>query len=59
MEKANTRGTAGATGVVVVALEPVLKMAADITDDRALGGQLPSHPITSPTLLARADEVIE
>src|SRR5712672_1019479 len=39
MEKANTRGTAGATGVVV-ALEPVSKMAADITDDRALGGNL-------------------
>jgi hypothetical protein len=28
MEKANTRGTAGAIGVVV-ALEPVSKMAAD------------------------------
>jgi len=39
MEKANTRGTTGATGMVV-ALEPVLKMAADITDDRALGGNL-------------------
>jgi hypothetical protein len=39
MEKANTRGTAGATGVVV-ALEPVSEMAADITDDRALGGNL-------------------
>jgi hypothetical protein len=34
-----TRGTAGATGVVV-ALEPVSKMAADITDGRALGGNL-------------------
>ena len=39
MEKANTRGTVGATEVVV-ALEPVSKMAADITDDRALGGDL-------------------
>jgi hypothetical protein len=39
MEKANTRGTAGATGVVV-ALEPVSKIAADITDGRALGGNL-------------------
>src|SRR5258708_32797096 len=39
MEKTNTRGTAGATGVVV-ALEPVSKMAADITDDRALGAIL-------------------
>jgi hypothetical protein len=29
MEKTNTRGTTGATGVVV-ALEPVSKMAADI-----------------------------
>ena len=35
MEKTNTRGTAGATGVVV-ALEPVSKMAADIIDGRAL-----------------------
>jgi hypothetical protein len=35
MEKANTRGTAGAIGVVV-ALELVSKMAAEITDDRAL-----------------------
>jgi hypothetical protein len=39
MEKANTRGTTGATGVVV-ALESVSKMAADITDDRALGSNL-------------------
>ena len=37
MGKANTSGTAGATGVVV-ALEPVSQMAADITDGRALGG---------------------
>src|SRR5437899_1709121 len=37
MEKTNTRGTAGATGVVV-ASKPVSKMAADITDGRALGG---------------------
>jgi hypothetical protein len=37
MEKANTRGTAGATGVIV-ALEPVSKMADDITDGRALRG---------------------
>jgi hypothetical protein len=35
MERANTRGTVGATGVVV-ALETVSKMTADITDDRAL-----------------------
>ena len=41
MEKANTRGTAGATGVVV-ASKPVSKMAADITDGRALGGNLVS-----------------
>jgi hypothetical protein len=39
MEKANTRGTAGATGVIV-ALEPVSKMADDITDGRALRGNL-------------------
>ena len=39
MEKTNTRGTTGATGVVV-ALEPVSKMAADIIDGRALGGNL-------------------
>ena len=39
MEKANTRGTAGATGVVV-ASKPVSKMAPDITDGRALGGNL-------------------
>jgi hypothetical protein len=37
MEKANTRGVAEATGVVI---EPVSTMAADITDDRALGGNL-------------------
>jgi hypothetical protein len=46
-------------------------MAADITDDRALGGNVPidgrsrprnntvAHSITSATLLALADEVIE
>src|SRR6202007_108434 len=53
MGKPNTRGTAGATGVVV-ALEPVSKMAADITDGRALGGDL--RLIRSPRqrLLARA-----
>jgi len=46
-------------------------MAADITDDRAPGGNVPidgrsrprnntvTHSITSPTLLALADEVIE
>ena len=39
MEKANTRGRAGATGVIV-ALEPVSKMADDITDGRALRGNL-------------------
>src|SRR5713226_9247530 len=39
MEKANTRGTAGATGVDV-ASKPVSKMAPDITDVRALGGNL-------------------
>jgi len=33
MEKANTPGTGGATGVVV-ALEPVSEMASDITDDQ-------------------------
>ena len=56
MEKANTRGTAGATGVVV-ALESVSKMAADITDGRALGGNL--RLIRSPhqRLLARANVV--
>jgi hypothetical protein len=32
-------------------------MAAGITDDRALGGNL--RLITSPTLLARANEAIE
>ena len=37
MEKANTHGTAEATGVVI---EPVSTMAADITDDRALGLRL-------------------
>src|ERR1700726_4780383 len=37
MEKANTLGTTGATGVVV-ALESVSKMAADITDDRRRNG---------------------
>jgi len=54
MEKANTRGTAGATGVVV-ASNPVSKMAADITDGRALGGNL--RLIRSPRqrLLARAN----
>ena len=56
MEKTNTRGTAGATGVVV-ALEPVSKMAADITDGRALGGNL--RLIRSPRRrsLARANVV--
>jgi hypothetical protein len=39
MKKANTRGTTGATGVVVV-LEAVANMAVDITDDRALGAIL-------------------
>jgi hypothetical protein len=43
MKKANTRETAGATGVVV-ALEPVSKMAADITDDRALASKLAACP---------------
>src|ERR1700738_750093 len=54
MEKANTRGAAGATGVVV-ASNPVSKMAADITDGRALGGNL--RLIRSPRqrLLARAN----
>ena len=54
MEKANTRGTVGATGLIV-ALEPVSKMAADITDGRALGGNL--RLIRSPRqrLLARAN----
>jgi hypothetical protein len=53
MGKPNTRGTAGATGVVV-ALEPISKMAADITDGRALGSNL--RLIRSPRqrLLARA-----
>ena len=37
MEQANTRGTDGTTGVVA-AFGPVSKMAADITDGRALGG---------------------
>jgi hypothetical protein len=41
MEKANTLGKTGATGVVV-ALESVSKMAADITDDRRRNG---SHAI--------------
>jgi hypothetical protein len=52
-----TRGTAGATGVIV-ALEPVSKMAADITDGRALGGNL--RLIRSPRqrLLAR-DNVVK
>src|ERR1700738_2524720 len=56
MERANTRGTAGATGVVVT-LEPVSKMAADIADDRALGGNL--RLIRSPRrrLLARGNVV--
>ena len=56
MKKANTRGTAGETGVVV-ALEPVSKIAADITDGRALGGNL--RLIRSPRqcLLARANVV--
>jgi hypothetical protein len=42
---------------VVVALEPVSKMAADITDSRALGGNL--RLIRSPRqrLLARANVV--
>jgi hypothetical protein len=52
MEKANTRGTVGATGVVVACLE----IGCRHHYDRALGGNL--HLIRSP-LLARADEVIE
>src|SRR6267378_6370572 len=62
MGKPNTRGTAGATGVVV-ALEPVSKMAADITDGRALGGNQfgggSLRLIRSPhqRLLARANVV--
>ena len=43
MEKTNTRGTAGATGLVV-ALEPVSKMAGDITDDGALASNLAACP---------------
>jgi len=56
MEKANTRGTAGATGVIV-ALEPVSKMADDITDGRALGGNLRLIGSPCQRLLARADVV--
>jgi hypothetical protein len=43
MEKANTRETADATGVVV-AIESFSTMAADITDGRALGGNLRLQP---------------
>ena len=56
MEKTNTRGTTGATGVVV-ALEPVSKMAADIIDGRALGGNLRLIRSTRQRLLARANVV--
>ena len=56
MEKTNTRGTTGATGVVV-ALEPVSKMAADIIDGRALGGNLRLVRSTRQRLLARANVV--
>ena len=56
MEHANIRGTAGATRVVV-ALEPVSKMAADITDGRALGGNLRLIRSTRQRLLARANVV--
>jgi hypothetical protein len=56
MGKANTRGTAGATGVIV-ALEPVSKMADDITDGRALGGNLRLIGSPRQRLLARADVV--
>jgi len=34
-------------------------MAADITDDRAMGGNLRLIRSSSPTLLALADEVTE
>ena len=51
MEKANTRGTAGATGVVV-ALEP-FEMAADIMMAEHWAATS-AHSITSPTLLAHA-----
>jgi hypothetical protein len=34
-------------------------MAPDITDGRALGGNLAPHSITSPTLLARANKAVE
>jgi len=40
MEKANTHGTADATKVVI---ESVSTMAADITDDRALGALPPER----------------
>src|SRR6266699_1353026 len=40
MEKANTRGTTDATGVVVALESLSRKMAVDINDDRALGGHL-------------------
>src|SRR5260370_14279710 len=43
MEKANTRGTAGATGEVV-ALAPVSQIATDITIDLALVGNLRLNP---------------
>jgi hypothetical protein len=39
MEKGNTPGTADATGLIV-AIEPSPTTAADITNDRALGGNL-------------------
>jgi hypothetical protein len=56
MGRPNIRGTAGAPGLVV-ALESVSKMAADITDSRALGSNL--RLIRSPRqrLLARANVV--
>jgi hypothetical protein len=56
MEKTNTRGTTGATGVVV-ALEPVSKMAAGIIDGQALGGNLRLIRSTRQRLLARANVV--
>ena len=44
---------------VVIALEPVSKMAADITDGRALGGNLRLIRLPRQRLLARANAVIE
>jgi hypothetical protein len=46
MEKANTRGTASAT-VVVVALEPVPKMATDTTDYRDPKGREQGLPFVA------------